>query len=137
MAMRHEFVRLKSASLALVDGAGESHSYLHVRVKVKNVAFSKDVHIHYRGQNDSAWQDRSLTWKGGFGNYDVFALEPTLDFGETPFVELAVKFVADGVTYWDNNNAANYSLTPSERAVTGGGVTLNFANLVFGGTPGS
>jgi hypothetical protein len=135
--MSNEFVRLKSASLSLVDGAGELHSYLHVWVKVKNLAYAKDVQIHYRGQNDTLWQDRPLAWKGSFGNYDVFALEPTPDFGATPSVEFAIKFVAGGVTYWDNNNLANYSLAPPASALTGGNVTLNFANLVFGGTPGS
>ena len=44
--MSYEFVRLKSASLSLVGGAGELHSHLNVSVKVKNVPYSKDVQIH-------------------------------------------------------------------------------------------
>ena len=135
--MSCELVRLKSASLSLVGGAGELHSHLNVSVKVKNVPYSKDVQIHYRGQYDSVWQDKPLTWKGNFGNYDVFTLEPALDFDATPFVEFAIRFVAGGTTYWDNNSFANYSLVPSAGALTGDNVTLSFANLVFGGTPGS
>ena len=110
MAMSCEFVRLKSASLSLVGGFGELHSHLNVSVKVKSVAHSKDVQIHYRRQYDSVWQDEPLTWKGNFGNYDVFALEPALEFDVTPFVEFAIRFVAGGTTYWDNNSFANYSL---------------------------
>ena len=135
--MSYEFVRLKSASLSLVGGAGELHSHLNVSVKVKNVPYSKDVQIHYRGQYDSVWQDEPLIWKGNFGNYDVFALEPALEFDVTPFVEFAIRFVSGGTAYWDNNSFANYSLVPSAGALTGDNVTLSFANLVFGGTPGS
>ena len=111
--MSCEFVRLKSASLSLVGGFGELQSHHNVSVKVKSVAHSKDVQIHYRRQCDSVWQDRPLTWKGNFGNYDVFALEPALEFDFTPFVEFAIRFVAGSTTYWDNNSFANYSLVPS------------------------
>jgi hypothetical protein len=136
--MSNGFVRLKSASLSLAGGAGQLHSYLNVWVKVKNIAYSKDVQIHYRGQFGSLWQNRSLTWKSNYGNYDLFALDPTLDFGGNPFVEFAISFASGGATYWDNNNSANYSLTPFATALTGdNNVILNSANLVFGGTPGS
>lgn len=137
MPVSYEFVRLKSASLSLVAGAGEVHSYLHVFVKVKNVAYSKDVHIRFRRQDAGVWQDEPLSWKGTFGNYDLFALEPTPDFGASPSVEFAIRFVAGDVEYWDNNGFSNYFLALSASAVTGGNVTLNFANLVFGGAPGA
>ena len=88
------------------------HSHLNVSVKVKNVPYSKDVQIHYRGQYDSVWQDEPLIWKGNFGNYDVFTLEPALDFDATPFVEFAIRFVAGGTTYWDNNSFANVAVQP-------------------------
>jgi hypothetical protein len=42
------------------------------------------------------------------------------------------------VLHWDDNNGANYSLTPFSTALTGGNnVTLDSADLVFGGTPGA
>jgi hypothetical protein len=134
-AMSNGFVRVKSASIGLAGGAGQLHSYLNVWVKVKNVAYSKDVQIHYR--DSGAWRDTSLTWKSNHGNYDLFALEPALDFGGNPFVEFAIRLAMGGATYWDNNNFANYSLTPYALALTGGNVTLNIARLIYGGTPGS
>lgn len=135
--MSNGFVRLKSATLSLGGGAGQLLSYLNVWVRVKNVAQFKDVQIRYRGQYDSAWQDRPLTWKSNYGNYDLFALEPALDFGGNPFVEFAISFASGGATFWDNNNSANYTLTPFATALTSDTVTLSSANLVFGGTPGA
>jgi hypothetical protein len=133
--MSNEFVRLKRASLSLAGGAGQLHSYLNIGVKVKNVAYSKDVRIHYR--EGGIWTDRALAWKVNQGNYDLFTLEPALDFGSNPFVEFAISFSADRATHWDDNNLANYSLTPSVSGLTGGNVTLNFVELVYGGTAGS
>ncbi|WP_433380817.1 hypothetical protein ACQPZX_15985 [Actinoplanes sp. CA-142083] len=133
--MGNGFVRLKMASLSLVGGAGQVHSYLNAWVKVRNVAYTKDVRIHYRELG--AWKDRSLAWKLNQGNCDLFALDPALDFGGNPFVEFAISFSANGATYWDNNNLANYSLTPSVTGLTGGNVALNIAELVYGGTAGS
>jgi hypothetical protein len=133
--MSNGFVRLKSASLSLGGGAGQLHSYLNVGVKVKNVAYAKDVRIHYR--EAGTWNDRPLAWRANYGNYDAFTLDPALDFGGNPFVEFAISFAANGATYWDNNDFANYSLTPFVTCLTGGSVMLNRAELVYGGTPGS
>src|SRR4051812_572678 len=99
MAMSDGTVRVKSASLDLVGGAGQLHSYLNVWVKVKNLTYFKDVQIHYREQYASAWRDASLSWKSNHGSYDLFALEPALDFGGNPFVEFAIKFSVSGATY--------------------------------------
>jgi hypothetical protein len=133
--MSDGFVRLKRASLSLAGGAGQLHSYLNVTVRVNNVAYAKDVRLHYR--EAGVWRDRPLVWQVNQGSYDLFALDPALDFGSNPFVDFAVSFSADGATHWDDNNHANYSLTPSVTDVTGGNVTLNFAELQLGGTPGS
>src|SRR3982750_3877518 len=125
--MSNEFVRLKTASLSLAGGAGQLHSYLNVGVKVKNIAYSKDVRIRYR--EAGTWKDRPLAWESNQGNYDLFMLEPALDFGGNPFFEFAISFSVNGATYWDNNDFANYSLTPSATDLTGGNVTLNVVEL--------
>jgi|SRR3954447_4255564 hypothetical protein len=137
--MSNGLVALKSASLTLGGGSGTPlYSGLNVWVKVKNIAHVKDVQMRYRGQFSSIWKDARLTWKDAYGSYDLFALEPALDFGSTPFVEFAIEYAAGGETSWDNNYFANYSLSPYASALTTGiNVMLSSANLVFGGTPGS
>ena len=44
-----------------------------ITAKVKNIAFAKDVAIHY-AQSDGAWAERPLVWQKNFSDYDLFAL---------------------------------------------------------------
>src|SRR4051812_6193966 len=129
--MSDEFVALKSAHI--VFGGWASQTFLSASVKVKNVAYRKDVQIRFG--TPGQWQDAPLTWMANYGNYDLFELQPAPWVGY-PSVEFAIRYTPDmGETYWDNNNFANYS---PRYALTGvKNVMLNTATLVYGGTAGS
>ncbi len=136
--MSNGFVALKNAFLDLGGGSGiPLQSRLNVWVKVKNIAYVKDVQVHYKARFSSVWRDARLAWKDNYGNYDVFSLEPPPDFGTNPFVEFAIRYASGGETYWDNNNYANYSLSAAGRLTTGNNVMLNSASFFYGGTAGS
>ena len=135
--MSNGFVRLKLATLGLGSGGGQLVSSFNVWVRVRNVAYVKDVQLHFRQQFGGVWQDQPLTWKKTYGTYDLFALEPALNFQGNAFVEFAIRFVSGGTTYWDNNDNLNYTLTPTVPALTSDTGTLRSASLIFSGPAGS
>jgi hypothetical protein len=129
--MSNGFVKLKSAHI--IFGGFASQTFLSASVKVKNVAYRKDVQIRFG--TSGQWQDAPLTWIANYNNYDLFELQPA-PWVSYPSVEFAIRYTPDmGETYWDNNNFANYS---PRYALTGASnVILNSANLVYCGTAGS
>lgn len=136
--MSNGFAALKNAFFTLGGGSGASlYAGLNAWVKVKNIAYVKDVQIHYRAPFSGIWRDARLAWKDNYGNYDLFALEPQPDFGASPFAEFAIRYASGGETYWDNNNSANYLLSAAGALTTGNNVMLNSANRVLGGTAGA
>ncbi len=75
-----------------------------IYVKTDNNAFDQQVTVHYN-YLDGEWKDSeasyfttlsdgSKIWKATISSYNT---------------EYAIKYVADGVTYWDNNNGQNYT----------------------------
>ena len=66
---------------------------------------SQKVYVHYNYMNGQAWHDQEAElyttlndgakiWRATFTSYNT---------------EYCIKYVANGVTYWDNNNGRNYS----------------------------
>lgn len=85
-------------------------------VLVANLAFSKQVHIHYK-KTDGTWGNFPLAynrpasagkevWSAYFSNT---ASQSDLS-GATEPIEFAVKYQVNGATYWDNNGGANYKI---------------------------
>ncbi|GAA4276875.1 carbohydrate-binding protein [Aquimarina mytili] len=78
-------------------------------VKVKNLAYQKEVFIHHATPSGN-WVDIPLTYQQSIGNDEeiwVGEVEPETEIYSDEFV---VKYVVDQQTYWDNNNGANYSM---------------------------
>jgi hypothetical protein len=123
-------------------------------VEVANLAFSKVVAIHQQ-LPDGQWEDINLTysfttttgteiWKGTSEKYAfAFASNAASLHGE----KLAVKYVVNGQTYWDNNNSANYTIVNSNRTdnssfiylisdynIFNANLTPNTSGLYFDGT---
>ena len=118
-------VRLKVAYGETYAVSGMTFSWTTVRVKVQNLAFDKQVTLHYRAPGATTWQDHPLMFMGHFGNYDVFGGD-----GATPVAEeFAIRYNVDGQEFWDNNNTANYQVATFVGAV-GGNVILNEARAV-------
>lgn len=122
-------VRLKLAySMNYTPGSSVHVSYTIIQVKVKNLAYTKKVTMHYRNSDDT-WKDQPLPFIGHYGNYDVFGSDIT------PVTsELAIRYNASNEEYWDNNNETNYHIDTSQGAV-GGNIMLNEAKAVVYGEP--
>ncbi|MEW7288943.1 hypothetical protein [Aquimarina sp. 2304DJ70-9] len=78
-------------------------------VKVKNLAFQKEVTIHHATYNGN-WVDIPLTYQQSIGENEeiwVGEVEPDTEIYSDEFV---VKYSVNGETYWDNNKGSNYSM---------------------------
>jgi Carbohydrate/starch-binding module (family 21) len=113
-------VRLKLGRREFFSGGGFSGSFAPISVKVKNIAFSKDVAVHYTPDGNS-WKDFPLSFSSHFGDYDIFS--GTVNEQVTQFV---IRYTAGGGTFFDNNTGQNYHLD-STLAAVGGNVILNNA----------
>ena len=82
---------------------GISHRYIYVQTN--DNASDQHIYIHYKYLEGQDWKDAEATyhttlpdgskiWKAYISSYNT---------------EYAIKYVADGVTYWDNNNGNNYT----------------------------
>jgi Carbohydrate/starch-binding module (family 21) len=125
-----QMVKLKyGESVSFDPGGGVGVVYqTQMAARVVNTAFVKDVEVHYI-QPDGSWAESPLTWQNNFGAYDLFALAQS-SFATTHF---AIRYTAAGVTYWDNNNEANYSVSEIAPNTINGNITLVSAKAVQGG----
>ena len=80
-----------------------STSY-EVYIQTRDDCRNQKVYVHYNYMNGQAWKDQeavlyttlndgSKIWKASFSSYST---------------AYCIKYVANGVTYWDNNNGKNY-----------------------------
>jgi Carbohydrate/starch-binding module (family 21) len=107
-------------------------------VEVANLALNKVVAVHQQLSNGQ-WEDINLyysfttttgteIWKGTDLKDYSNATPPTQNFfGE----KLAVKYVVNGQTYWDNNNSADYTIVNSNRQANSSFLYLNNEFNVF------
>ncbi len=118
-------VRLKVAYGENYAVSGMTFSWTTVSVKLKNIAYEKQVTLHYRDPSDNTWKDHQLSFAGHYGNYDVFS-----GGGTTPVTdEFVIRYNVPGNEYWDNNAGANYRIGTFHGAV-GGNVMLNEARAL-------
>jgi hypothetical protein len=125
----NEPVRLKLARREFFSGGGFSGSFMPVTAKVKNIAFAKNVTIHYTPDN-FIWKDSVVGFTSHFGDSDLFS--GTVNEQVLQFV---VRYTADGQTFFDNNSGQNYRFV-SDLARVGGNVVLNNATAKIGGEAG-
>jgi hypothetical protein len=124
-----EPVRLKLARREFFSGGGFSGSFAPISVKVKNIAFSKDVAVHYT-PDGSTWKDFPLAFSSHFGDYDIF--NGTINEQVAQFV---IRYSVSGETFFDNNSGLNYRFS-SNLAAVGGNVVLNNATAKRGSQAG-
>ncbi|XP_021110862.1 protein phosphatase 1 regulatory subunit 3D [Heterocephalus glaber] len=92
-------------------------------VRVRNVAFEKQVAVRYTFSGWRSAQEAQARWRGpagARGSEDVFAF----GFPVPPFllelgsqVHFAVRYRVAGAEYWDNNGGRDYSLTCRDHAL--------------------
>ena len=120
-----ESVRLKLARQEFFSGGGFTGSFAPISVKVKNIAFSKNVTVHYTTDNHT-WKDFPLAFSLHFGNYDIFNGEVNEQVRQ-----FVIRYSVNSETFYDNNFGGNYHLSSSLAAV-GGNVMLNLATAKIG-----
>lgn len=80
-------------------------------VEVKNLAYEKNVTIHYSFDGIN-WQDIAAEYLAPTqGNYEAWKFKtPVISFSPSSYakVTFAIKYEVNGNTYWDNNNGKNY-----------------------------
>ena len=74
-----------------------------VYIKVKNLGANKNVAVHYN--TGSSWTDEQATYVTTLSDGSEIWKCEVGAFG----LEYAIKYTVNGVTYWDNNNANNYT----------------------------
>ncbi|GFO55853.1 hypothetical protein GMSM_28600 [Geomonas sp. Red276] len=93
-----------------------------VAAKVENLAFAKDVALHYQ-QQDGTWSEAPLSWQKNFNDYDDFILNDDQFY----ISRFALRYSVDGETFWDNNGGADYRIDEIHPNTVGGNVVLNLA----------
>lgn len=87
-------------------------------VKVRNLAFVKDVAVHYTTDHIT-WKNQPLAWVAPtFETYDLFS--GTINEQIRQFV---IRYAVNGRTFYDNNSGRNYSFE-GDSATVGGNVAL-------------
>lgn len=92
-------------------------------VRVRNVAFEKQVAVRYTFSDWQSAHEAGARWRGpagAEGAEDVFAF----GFPVPPFllalgsrVHFALRYRVAGAEYWDNNDGRDYSLTCRNHAL--------------------
>ena len=113
-------VRLKLARREFFSGGGFSGTYTPIAVKVKNIAFTKNVTVLYTAYG-STWNAVNLAFSSYFGDYDIFS--GTIN---EQVLQFALRYDVDGQTFFDNNSGQDYRFV-TNLGVVGGNVILNKA----------
>ncbi|WP_299219448.1 carbohydrate-binding protein [uncultured Aquimarina sp.] len=104
-----ENVKLLSAWTANRSSPVHINYQRKFKVKVKNLAYQKEVAIHHATYNGN-WVDIPLTFEQAIENdEEIWVGEVTPDY-EIYSDEFVVKYTVNGETYWDNNSGKNYSM---------------------------
>ena len=115
-----ETVRLELARRGFFSGGGFSGSFADVTVKVRNIAFAKDVEVHFTPDNVT-WKDFAVPHSFFAGDHDLF--EGTVN---EQVEQLVIRYTANGETQYDNDFGRNYRLDLALAAV-GKNVVLHTA----------
>lgn len=79
---------------------------VYIQVDAQSAA-NKAVYVHHTVNSSDEWTDTEATFFTKLdNNTEIWKAEITSNYEH--LVEYAIKYVADGQTYWDNNNGNNY-----------------------------
>ncbi|KRZ54676.1 Protein phosphatase 1 regulatory subunit 3B, partial [Trichinella nativa] len=86
---------------------------LHGTVKVKNLAFEKEVYVRCTTDEWATFQDHPATFlcnTSGIFDTFLFDFEIPLDDDTRQRIEFCISYRVAGQQFWDNNDNANYEL---------------------------
>ncbi|AAK76874.1 hypothetical protein BJV85_003792 [Clostridium acetobutylicum] len=91
----------------------DEYSIGHVEgyLAVRNLAFEKNVYVHYSLDGGKNWSDSPAAYvkTNPSDNYEVWKFKtPSSSESFGPPITYCFKYEVNGQTYWDNNNGKNY-----------------------------
>ncbi|EFM12301.1 putative phosphatase regulatory subunit [Paenibacillus curdlanolyticus YK9] len=105
---------LSKAALKLYESSyfsNRSGLYVGGKIYLKNLAPTKTVTIVYSYDNWATTQSASATYDSFVANSGNAFETWNFSFSATGQpIKFAISYTVNGVTYWDNNNGANYAL---------------------------
>jgi hypothetical protein len=117
VALGSKAVEVSSARFGSVYPAG---TVLTVEVNLLNLAYTKDVKIVYTKDNWATVLESPMFYlETAFNGQEIWMGAPVIDRyirgasnqESTEQVDFCIAYTVNGVTYWDNNDGDNYSLT--------------------------
>lgn len=115
---------------------GAPLQHVDYEVLVKNLAFTKQVSIHGK-QADGTWADLAAVYVGpADSGREIWRAYEEINPGLHHDIEIAVKYVVNGVTYWDNNGGANYKLGRNDGSMVVGRNVALYATEAVPAVPG-
>lgn len=97
--------------------AGGGFSFYGVKsyIKIKNIAYDKNVYIHRRMIGSDEWVDVPCYYSHSLNNgYEVWCGDPEWYSLYYTGIQFAIKYEVNGQTYWDNNNGNDYYVTSDD-----------------------
>ena len=93
-------------------------------VIVKNLGSNKKVYIHHKTVSGT-WTDLECTYiRNVNSNFELWRVENSALYNPTLDNQFAVKYVVNGVTYWDNNNGTDYILNANDGIILGKNINV-------------
>lgn len=138
-------VKLCAARAAITSPAfsGTHTGWVSGDIELENKAYTKTVQIHYTTGN-KVWKDANAYYVKSIGNnreiwrfkeqLGVYSQggDPRSGFSGPGWnVQFAVKYVVNGVTYWDNNSSADYRCSTEGSGAFYGRAAFGKQNVVL------
>lgn len=82
-------------------------------VEVEDIGTNKAVTIRYSADGTNWKETEAAYFKDTHGNYEAWSFKTDsfyVGMRGNATIQFAIKYEVDGVTYWDNNNGANYKV---------------------------
>lgn len=109
-------VSLLSTYARQVDAGGGFCFYgVGTNIKIKNIAYEKNVYIHFRMLGSNEWVDVKCRYSHSLNNgYEVWYGDPMWYSPYYTGIQFAIRYEVNGQTYWDNNNGTDYYVTSDD-----------------------
>lgn len=127
-------VKLLMAETYVTSHYGFYAEHLQIRVRIKDIAYDKDVRLWILA-DDGTWKESGPGYyKEDCGDgYEIWTINATIS--DSPYAgvpeyrwakpyKFAVRYKANGNTYWDNNNGQNYTMGLKDGEKLGKGINV-------------
>ncbi|MCX7922198.1 MAG: CBM21 domain-containing protein [Clostridia bacterium] len=96
-------------SVVIKDRVIKNDTSFSGTIVLKNLAYNKQVKVRYTTNNWATYKDVSATFGTDLGNgLESWNFTDVIPSGST--VKFSIYYIVNGVTYWDNNFGANYTI---------------------------